>query len=130
MQLNKLKSGIKNSTQATLNLLSNAVGESNEETNFPYKLLLTNTQVSKFCKAFANIVSANIKSSKTQLFMIVLLSGLLSLLFLTSFGLFDSFKREMINIVLQKDMQNKDINYILTNAGDVIFLVEKLKTNI
>ena len=34
---------------------------------FPYKLLLTDTQISKICKAFANGLSANIKFSKTQL---------------------------------------------------------------
>ena len=44
-QLNKLKSGIKNGTQVTLNLSSNAVGESNDQSNFPYKSLLTNTEV-------------------------------------------------------------------------------------
>ena len=37
-QPNKLKSGIKNSNQVTLKLLSNLVGESNAEANFPYKL--------------------------------------------------------------------------------------------
>ena len=42
-QLNKLKSRIKNGTQVTLNLSSNAVVESNDETNFPQKFLLTNT---------------------------------------------------------------------------------------
>ena len=42
------------------------IGNSNGETNFPHKLLLTNTQVSKICKAFANGLSANIKFSKTQ----------------------------------------------------------------
>ena len=41
--------------------------KSNDATNFPHKLLLTNTQVSKNHKAFANILSANIKFSKTQL---------------------------------------------------------------
>ena len=44
-QLNKLKSGIKNDTLVTLNLSSNTVGESNDQSNFPYKSLLTNTQV-------------------------------------------------------------------------------------
>ena len=53
-QLNKLKSGIKNDTEVTIKLSSNAVGESNDKINFPYKLLLTNTQVSKNRKAFAN----------------------------------------------------------------------------
>ena len=46
---------------------SNVVGDSNDENNFPHKLLLTNTQVSKLRKAFANNSSANIKLSKTQL---------------------------------------------------------------
>ena len=30
------------------------IGNSNDETNFPHQLLLTDTQVSKICKAFAN----------------------------------------------------------------------------
>ena len=38
------------------------IGDSNDKTNFPHKLLLTDTQVSKFCKAFANNSSASIKS--------------------------------------------------------------------
>ena len=59
-QLNKLKSGIKKGIQVTLNLSSNVVGDSNDETNFPHKLLLTDTQVSKICKAFANGLSVNI----------------------------------------------------------------------
>ena len=65
-QLNKLKSGIKNGTEVTLNLSSNLIGNYNDETNFPLKLLLTNTQVWKIRKAFANGSSAIIKFSKTQ----------------------------------------------------------------
>ena len=53
-QLNKLKSRKKNNTEVTLKISSNAVGDSIDENNFGYKLLLTNTQVSKLCKAFAN----------------------------------------------------------------------------
>ena len=60
-QLNKLKSGIKNGTEVTLKISLNVVGESNDENIFPYKLLLTNTQSSKHCKASANGSSANIK---------------------------------------------------------------------
>ena len=37
------------------------IGNSNDETNFQYKLLLTNTQVLRFRKAFANNSSANAK---------------------------------------------------------------------
>ena len=46
-QLNKLTSAIKNETKVTLNLSSNIVGDSNDETSFLHKLLLTNTQVWK-----------------------------------------------------------------------------------
>ena len=41
--------------------------DSNDENNFPHKLLWTNTQVSKLQKAFTNGSSANIKLSTTQL---------------------------------------------------------------
>ena len=71
LQLKKLKSGVKNDTEVSLKFLSNVVGDSNEESNFPHKLLLTNTWVPKLCKAFANISSANIKLPKTQLHKIV-----------------------------------------------------------
>ena len=60
-QLNKLKSGIKNGREVTLNLSSNVTGDSNDENNFPQKLLLTDTQVSRICKALANGSSTNIK---------------------------------------------------------------------
>ena len=50
-----------------MKISSNGVGDSNDENNFPHQLLLTNTQVSKLRKAFANNSSANIKLSKTQL---------------------------------------------------------------
>ena len=45
-QLNKLKSGIKNNTEVTLKILSNVIGDSNDENNFRHKLLISNTQVS------------------------------------------------------------------------------------
>ena len=47
--------------KVTLNLSSNVVGDSNGETNFPHRLLLTNTRVSRLRKTFANNSSANIK---------------------------------------------------------------------
>ena len=53
-QLDKLKSGMKNGTEVTLNFSSNVVGNSNDEANFPHKLLLTNTQISRLCKALAS----------------------------------------------------------------------------
>ena len=66
-QLNKLKPGIKNGTGVTLKLSSNVAGDSNDENNFPHKILLANIQVSRLCKTFANGYSANVKSSKTQM---------------------------------------------------------------
>ena len=47
-KLNKWKSTIKNGTELTLNLSSNLIGNSNDETNFQLKLLLTNTKYQKF----------------------------------------------------------------------------------
>ena len=65
--INKFKSGIKNGTEVTLNFSSNAIRNSNDETNCPHKLLLTNTQVSRLREGFANSSAANIKLPKTQL---------------------------------------------------------------
>ena len=41
------------------------VGDPNDGAVFPHKLMLTDTQVSRFRKAFANDSSANITFSKT-----------------------------------------------------------------
>ena len=76
-QFNKLKFPVKNETEVTLDLSRNLIGSSNDETNFPHKLLLTDTHFSKIHKAFANGSSANIKFSKTQLSKIVQLGGFL-----------------------------------------------------
>ena len=76
-QLNKLKSGIKSSTEGNLKTSSNIVGDSNDKNNFPHKLLLTNTQVSRLRKAFANNSLANTKLSKTQLYKIAQSGGFL-----------------------------------------------------
>ena len=43
LQLNKLKSGINNVTEVTWKIWLNVVSVSNDENNFPHKLLLTNT---------------------------------------------------------------------------------------
>ena len=44
-QLSKLKSKIKNGTEVTLNLSPNLIGNYNDETNFPNKILFTDAQV-------------------------------------------------------------------------------------
>ena len=77
LQLNKLKSAVKNGTEVTLNLSSSLIDNSNDESNFSHKLLLTNIEVSKICEAFANDSWANIKFPKIQLSKIVQLGGVL-----------------------------------------------------
>ena len=47
LQLNRLKSEMKNGTEVTLKVSLNVVGDSNDEKKFLLKQLLTRTQVSK-----------------------------------------------------------------------------------
>ena len=53
------------------------IGNSNNETNFPHKLLLTDTHVSKIRKISSNRSSANIKLSQTQLSKMMQSGGLI-----------------------------------------------------
>ena len=68
-QLNKSKSAIKDETEIVLRLSSNMIGDN--ENNFLHKLLLTNRQVAKICKAFANDSSTDIKLSNSQLLKMI-----------------------------------------------------------
>ena len=76
-QLNKLKSAIKNETNVILRLSSNMIGNSDDETNFPHKLQLTNREVANLRKTFANQISTDIKLSKTQLSKMIQSGGFL-----------------------------------------------------
>ena len=76
-QLNKLKLAIKNETDVVLRISSNMVRYSNDNTNFPHELLLTNRQVANIRKAFANHLSTDIKLSKTQLSKMIQSGGIL-----------------------------------------------------
>ena len=78
LQLNKLKAGIKIGTWVTLKISSDVAGDSNGSNNFPDKLLLTNIQVLRLCKAFTNDTLANIKLSTTHLYKIWQSGGFLS----------------------------------------------------
>ena len=53
------------------------VSNSNDNTNFPHELLLTNRQVANIRKAFAKNTSADIKLSKTQLSKMIQSGGFL-----------------------------------------------------
>ena len=76
-QLNKLESAIKNETDVILRLSSNMIGNSDDEINFPHKLLLTNGQVANLRNAFANHISTDIKLPKTQLSRMIQSGGFL-----------------------------------------------------
>ena len=52
-------------------------GNSDDEINFPRKLLLTNGQVINLCKAFANYLSTDIKLSETLLSKMIQSGGFL-----------------------------------------------------
>ena len=58
-------------------LSPNMIGNSNDDTNFPHKLLLTNRQVANVRKVFANNSSTDIKLSKTQLSKMIQSGGFL-----------------------------------------------------
>ena len=64
-QLNNLKSGITCGAKVTLNLSSNEIIDSNDYTNLPNELLLTNIQLLRIGKA--NGLSSKIIFSKTNL---------------------------------------------------------------
>ena len=66
-QLNKLKSAIKNESDVVLRISLSMVGNSNDNTNFLHKFLLTDRQVANIRKAFSNNLSRDVKFSKTQL---------------------------------------------------------------
>ena len=80
------------------------IGDSDEESNFPYKLLLTDRQVLRLCKAFANNSSANVKLSKTQKSKIVkseeFLGSLLQPLLKPSFPLMKNALKPLSKSVL------------------------------
>ena len=53
------------------------IGDSNDETNFPHELLLTDRQVSCICKASSNNSSVDAKFSRTQLSKMIQSGGCL-----------------------------------------------------
>ena len=75
-QLSKLKSAI-NETDVVIRLSPKIIGDSDDETNFPHELLLTDRQVSSIRKAFSNNSSVDIKFSKTQLSKMIQSGGYL-----------------------------------------------------
>ena len=102
--LNFIKPAIKNATEVNLKLSSNMIADSNDETNFLHKLLLTSRKVSKLRKYFVNYLSTNIKSSKTELSITVqyeeLLGRLLELLMIACLPLMKNVLKPLAKSVL------------------------------
>ena len=61
---NKLKSAIKNESDVVLRISSSTGDNSNDNTNFPHKLLLTDRQVANIRKAFSNNLSRDVNFQK------------------------------------------------------------------
>ena len=102
--LSKLKLAIKNKHDVVLRLSPNMIGNSDDETNFPHELFLTDRQVTNLRKSFANYLSSDIKSSKTQLSKIIqsgeFLGRLLDLLLKTGLPLMKSVIQPLAKSVL------------------------------
>ena len=63
-KIDNLNSVIKNKTKIVLRLSSDIIENSDDNFNFPHKLLLTNRQVENLRKVFTNYSSTDIKLSK------------------------------------------------------------------
>ena len=102
-QLSKLKSAIKNETDVVLRLSSNMIGNSDDNTNLPHELLLTNRPVANLRKASAKNTSADIMLS-TQLSKMIqsggFLSRLLGPMLRTGLPLMKSLIKPLAKIVL------------------------------
>ena len=104
------------------------VGNSNDETKFPHKLLLSNAQVSRIRKDFANDPSANIKFSETQLPKIVhsegFLLGLLDPLSSIS-SIMNLYAKELNNWILKVTfLQIKDLTILVKTNKKTISTLE------
>ena len=66
-----------NDTTVILNLSSNAIVDSNYETDYSQKLIITDTHLSRFHEAFANSSSATIKLSNSKLYQMARIGGFL-----------------------------------------------------
>ena len=76
------------------------IGNSDDNTNFPHELLLTNRQVANLRKAFANHTSADIKLLKIQLLKMIQSGTLLGPLLRTGLPLMKSVIKPLAKTVL------------------------------
>ena len=106
---------IKNGTEVTSKLSSNLIGNSNAETDSPFKLLLNDTQVSNIRKTSANGSSANKKDSKTQLSKMIQWGG---------FNIVDLINPRRVVSKIAEDVSNK------VSLNDIIKTTETFRKDI
>ena len=93
----------------TINISSNAIGNSNDEINFPHKLLLTDTQVSKLCKVLVNGSSDNIRFSKLHLSRLIQAKEMLRLFRPLGLDPFSNLSEHSINFKDFYEMGGKSL---------------------
>ena len=71
LELNELKSAAKYESGVALRLSPSMISNSNDDSNFSYKLLLANTQVANLRKASTDSLSAKMKLPKTEVSKII-----------------------------------------------------------
>ena len=76
-QLNKLKSAMKNESDIVVRISLSMIGNSNDNTNFPHELLLSDRKVANIREAFSKNSSTDVKFSKTQLLKMTQSGGFL-----------------------------------------------------
>ena len=93
----------------TLNISSNAIGDSNDEINFPHKLLVTDTQVSKLCKVLENDSSDNIRFSNLHLSRLVQSGEILGLFRPLSLDPYNNLSEHSRNFKDSYEIQEKSL---------------------
>ena len=105
------------------------IGNSDDETYFPHKLLLTNRQTANLGKAFANYLSTDIKLSKTQLSKTIQLGRfigrLLGPLLKTRLSLLKSVTKPlgMLGLTAAASATDAAINRKILGSGTTTFII-------
>ena len=116
-QRNKLKSAMKNETEVVSRLSSNMIGNSDDETIFPHKLLLTYRQVANLCEA-ATSGRISIASFATVIGALV---GIASASFSFAFSLNTGIVKKILKTTQNK---KKKHNKIIMLAGSKLNSIE------
>ena len=131
-QLNKVKVSNKKWNWNNFRYL---IGNSSDEVNFPQKLLLTDTQVSRIGIAFENGSSANIKFSKTKLSKMIQSIGVIHgtpifvniLLSVAKKG--TDLAKSLIKDFLDKQVDKLNKEYIKGEGSEITLTNNEMKYN-